>query len=129
MQGKVLIADDERHIRMLMEQALEGLLDEGVEILTANNGAEALGLVQSERPDLVFLDAMMPSIDGFEVCRVVKHELGLSDVYVAMLTAKGQETDRQRGESAGADLYLTKPFDPDELVELAHKVLSRHRAL
>jgi two-component system, OmpR family, alkaline phosphatase synthesis response regulator PhoP len=127
MQGKVLIADDERHIRMLMEQALEGLLDEGVEILAADNGAEALRLVQSERPDLVFLDAMMPAIDGFEVCRVIKHELGLSDVYVAMLTAKGQEADRQRGERAGADLYLTKPFDPDELVALAHEVLSRHR--
>ncbi len=129
MQGKVLIADDERHIRMLMEQALEGLLDEGVEILTADNGAEALRLVQSERPDLVFLDAMMPAMDGFEVCRIVKHELGLSDVYLAMLTAKGQEADRQRGERAGADLYLTKPFDPDELVELAHKVLSRHGVL
>jgi two-component system alkaline phosphatase synthesis response regulator PhoP len=66
---------------------------------------------------------MMPGLNGFEICQKVKHELGMADVYVVMLTAKGQEYDRQLGEQAGADLFLTKPFDPDQLLELAQGVL------
>jgi DNA-binding response OmpR family regulator len=66
---------------------------------------------------------MMPRLNGFDVCHTVKHELGLHDVYVVMLTAKGQEFDRQKGHEVGADTYITKPFDPDELLEMAEQVL------
>lgn len=124
MAHKVLIADDEAYIRLLIEQTLEEFEDQGVEILTANNGEEAMRMIEDEHPDLVFLDVMMPKMNGYEVCKAVKQNLQLTDIYIVILTAKGQEYDRQRGEEVGANLYMTKPFDPDELIELAGKVLS-----
>lgn len=123
MESKILVVDDEAHIRLLIEQTLEELEDQGVEILTADNGADALDLIKSEKPKLVFLDVMMPKMNGFDVCQTVKRELGMDDVYVVMLTAKGQEFDRQRGEEVGANVYMTKPFDPDELLAKANEVL------
>lgn len=123
MAAKILIVDDEAYIRLLISQTLEELEDRGVELLTAENGEVALETIKQERPQLVFLDVMMPRKDGFEVCNTVKHELGLDDVYVIMLTAKGQEFDKQRGEQVGANLYMTKPFDPDELLNKATRIL------
>ena len=123
MSAKVLIVDDEVHIRTLIEQTLEDLEDEGVELLTTGNGAEALELIEAERPRLVFLDVMLPRMNGFDVCDAIKNKRGLSDVFVVMLTAKGQEFDKQRGAEVGADLYMTKPFDPDELLAKARSVL------
>ena len=124
MKPKILIVDDEAHIRLLLEQTLEDLEDEGVELLIATNGEEALEFIQAERPQLVLLDVMMPKMSGFDVCHAVKREMGLSDVHVMMLTAKGQEFDRQKGHEVGADTYITKPFDPDELLAMAKRVLS-----
>lgn len=123
MAKKILIVDDEPHIRLLIEQTLEDLEDQDVELLTATNGREALELIQAELPQLVFLDVMMPQLNGFEVCSAVKHELNLPDTYIIMLTAKGQEFDKQKGQEVGADLYMTKPFDPDELVKKAIAIL------
>jgi DNA-binding response OmpR family regulator len=120
---KILIVDDEAHIRALVEQTLEDLEDEGVELLTASDGEAAVRIIDEERPDLVFLDVMMPKMNGYDVCRTVKRDMGLTDVRVVMLTAKGQETDQKRGEEVGADVYATKPFDPDELRALARSVL------
>lgn len=120
---KILIVDDEPHLRMLIQQTLEELEEEGVELLLAANGEEALDTIREERPQLVFLDVMMPKKNGFDVCHEVKHELGLSDTHIILLTAKGQEFDRQRGEAVGADLYMTKPFDPDALLATARSVL------
>jgi len=120
---KILIVDDEAHLRMLIQQTLEELEDEGVELLTAANGEEALATIQSENPSLVFLDVMMPKLSGFDVCERTKKTLGLKDVYIVLLTAKGQEFDRQRGQDVGADLYMTKPFDPDALLQKARDVL------
>ena len=121
--ASVLIVDDEQHIRLLIEQTLEPLEDQGVELLTAGDGETALGVVEQHRPALVFLDVMMPKRNGFEVCRAIKHELGLAETYVVMLTAKGQAYDREQGLEVGADVYLTKPFDPDELLDLARRIL------
>jgi two-component system alkaline phosphatase synthesis response regulator PhoP len=123
VEPKILVVDDEAHIRLLIEQTLEELEDQGVEILTADNGMDALELIKSEKPKLVFLDVMMPKMNGFDVCRTVKRELNMDDVYIVMLTAKGQEFDRQRGNEVGADIYMTKPFDPDELLAKAVQVL------
>ena len=123
MGQKILIVDDEPHIRMLIGQTLEELEDEGVDFFTAENGEQALEIINEEKPQLVFLDVMMPKLNGMEVCRRVKKEQALSDVYVILLTAKGQELDRQKGQEVGADLYLTKPFDPEVLLTKAKEVL------
>ncbi len=123
MERKILIVDDESHIRLLIEQTLEELEDDGVLLFTASNGAEALEIIEAEKPDLIFLDVMMPKVNGFDVCRIVKHELKLQDIYIVMLTAKGQEFDKQKGQEVGADIYMTKPFDPDELYEKAVEIL------
>ncbi len=120
---RILIVDDEPHIRLLMQQTLEELEDEGVELLTADNGEDALETIKTEKPDLVFLDVMMPKMNGFDVCNAVKHEFGITGVYIIMLTAKGQEFDKQKGGEVGADLYMTKPFDPDEVVKKSLEVL------
>ena len=119
----VLIVDDEQHIRLLIEQTLEDLEDEGVELQTAVDGEAALDVVRNDKPELVFLDVMLPRINGFEVCRTIKEDLGLAGTTVVMLTAKGQAYDREQGLEAGADRYLTKPFDPDELLEVARTAL------
>ena len=123
MAKTVLIVDDEPHIRMLLEQTLDELVDEGVDVLMATNGGEALESIRSERPDLVLLDVMMPVMNGFEVCKTVKSDPELSATYVIMLTAKGQELDRATGEEVGADVYMTKPFDPDDVLERVARVL------
>ena len=120
---KILIVDDEPHLRMLIQQSLEELEDEGVELLMASNGEEALETIREEQPNLVFLDVMMPKKNGFDVCHAVKNELAMGHIHIILLTAKGQEFDRQRGHEVGADLYMTKPFDPDALVAKARSVL------
>ena len=118
MPGKILIVDDEIHIRMLLEQTLEDLEEEhGVLILTAANGEEGLELIRREKPDVVFLDIMMPKLNGYEVCRKVKEDPALASVLnIVLLTAKGQEVDRRQGLELGAKKYMTKPFDPDEVL-------------
>jgi CheY-like chemotaxis protein len=123
MAKKLLIVDDEPHIRLLLEQTLEELEDHDVEILTATNGLEALETIRSEKPNLVFLDVMMPKMNGYEVCQQIKGDPTLSDVYIIMLTAKGQDFDRDRGKDVGADIYMTKPFDPDEILEKSFEIL------
>lgn len=123
MTRKILIVDDETHLRSLIHQALEELEDEGVELRSAADGDEAVAAIESWRPDLVFLDVMMPKKSGFDVCLHTKHTLGLTGVFVILLTAKGQKYDRQRGREVCADLYMTKPFDPDVLLDKAREVL------
>lgn len=123
MSKKILIVDDEKHLRTLLHQTLEELEDEGVELHIATNGEEALAAIESMQPNLVFLDVMMPKLSGFDVCERAKKVLGFTNVYIVLLTAKGQEFDRQRGIEVGADLYMTKPFDPDSLLMKARDVL------
>lgn len=122
-QRKLLIVDDEPHILLLLQQALEELEDEGVELLTATNGRDALETIKKERPGLVLLDVMMPLMNGFELCKLVKQDEELRSTYVAILTAKGQELDRATGIELGADAYLTKPFDPDDILSRCAEVL------
>ncbi len=146
MSKKILIVDDEPHLRILLEQTLEEFEEQGVEILMAENGDKALEIIKAKKPDLVFLDVMMPTLSGYEVCgknkelknfeeprqknesgyevcRQVKKEWQMKEVYIVMLTAKGQEIDRKKGFEAGVDVYLNKPFDPDVIVKLAGEIL------
>jgi two-component system alkaline phosphatase synthesis response regulator PhoP len=119
----VLIVDDEQHIRLLIEQTLEELEDDGVELITARDGEEALDAIVNQHPDLVFLDVMMPKRDGYEVCRAIKGDPATAGTTIFLLTAKGQAVDREQGLAAGADDYLTKPFDPDDLLRRARTAL------
>jgi DNA-binding response OmpR family regulator len=124
MAKKILIVDDEVHIKMLLEQTLEELEDEyDVELFTASDGEEGLAFIRSERPDLVFLDIMMPKMNGYEVCRIVMDDESLGDVKIILLTAKGQEVDRKQGLELGAKMYMTKPFDPDEILKVSKDML------
>ncbi len=124
MGKKLLIVEDELHIRTLLEQALEDLEEEyAVEILTASDGEEGLEIIRRERPTAVFLDIMMPKMNGYEVCKAIKQDPELKDTIIVLLTAKGQEADRRKGLEIGAYDYMTKPFDPDEVVDLAKELL------
>ena len=118
MSKKIVIVDDEVHIRALLEQTLEDLEeDHDVELFTAANGKEGLELITEEKPQLVFVDVMMPLMNGYDVCRAVTQNPDLSEVKVVLLTAKGQEADRERGMQVGATEYMTKPFDQTETAE------------
>ena len=109
-QFHVLVVDDEPRIVKFLEVRLKA---SGYKVLTANNGLEALELVQAQEPDLVVLDVVMPGIDGFETLKQVR---AVSSVPVIILSAKEAGTDKIRGLGLGADDYLIKPFNPDELV-------------
>jgi DNA-binding response OmpR family regulator len=82
-----------------------------------------LELIEEEKPDLVFLDVMMPEMNGYDVCTKVKSNEALKHIYIVMLTAKGQEIDKAKGSEVGANIYMTKPFEPDKIVEKAMEVL------
>lgn len=124
MGNKILIVDDEIHIRSLLEQSLEELEeDHDVELYTAKNGQEGLDCIKSLHPSLVLLDVMMPIMNGYDVCQAVRENSDFDDVKIILLTAKGQEADRERGIALGATQYMTKPFDPDELLKIAKEML------
>lgn len=123
MSKKILIVDDEVHIRALLEQALEDLEDAGVEIFLAREGEEGLRFAREEKPDMMFLDIMMPKKNGYEVCEEIKRDPELKDIYIIMLTAKGQAADKVRGEEVKANEYITKPFNPDEILQKASNIL------
>ncbi len=120
---KILIVDDEPGMRMLIEQILEPLEDNGVVLLQASNGKQSLEIIKIEKPDLVLLDVVMPGMSGFDVCNTVKNILGMKDIYILILTGKRQEIYKQRGMDVGANYYMTKPFALDDLLEKAVNVL------
>lgn len=116
----VLIVDDEPHILRSLGFVVRRA---GYNVVEARGGREALGLIEEHDPDLVFLDIMMPELDGYEVCRRVKSAEDGSSTFIIMLTAKGQRTDREVGLEAGADEYMTKPFSPSRAVERVQEIL------
>lgn len=122
MNNAIVIVDDETHVRILLEETLEELEDQGIEIYLASNGAEALEAIRRHYPRLVFLDVMMPILNGYDVCEQIRADPALQGIEIIMLTAKGQDSDRQRGYSVGANDYITKPFDPDAVLARARAV-------
>ncbi|MDR4496514.1 MAG: response regulator [Candidatus Scalindua sp.] len=120
---KILIVDDEPHMRMLIQESLEEFEERGIVLLTTDNGDEAIASVRKEKPELIILDVMMPGMSGYEICNTVKNELGMKDIFVMMLTAKGQKQDKKQGMDVGADMYITKPFDPNEIVNKVAEIL------
>ena len=119
-QQKVLVVDDEPFICRSLSFVLR---KENYEVLEARNGEEALEAIRTHRPDLVFLDVMMPKVNGFEVTRQVKSDPELKNTKIILLTAKGQDSDRETGRKLGADDYMTKPFSPSKILERARQIL------
>ena len=113
MTKKILIADDEPSIVTAVEFLLRR---EGFEVETARDGTEALERIAASRPDLVVLDVMMPQKSGYEVCRTIREREEWRDIKIIMLSAKGRDAEVTRGMSLGADVYVTKPFSPRELM-------------
>ncbi len=122
MAQRVLIVEDEPDIRELLVFHLER---EGYHVTQCRNGAEALRVARSTRPDLILLDLMLPEMDGLEVCRRLRQDPATQAVPVVMLTARGDEVDRVLGLELGADDYVVKPFSPRELVARIRAVLRR----
>ncbi len=121
---KILIVDDSKTIRRTAEALLE---QSGYRVLCAADGFQALALIAEERPDLILLDVMMPRLDGYQTCALIKHNPQLHHTPVGMLTRKDGLFDRSRGRMAGSDEYLTKPFTREELLGAVERHLPRHR--
>lgn len=119
MPRKILACDDEKNIVRLIQVNLERA---GFNVITASDGKEALHKVLHEHPDLVVLDVMMPYMDGFEVLQKLRRNPSTRDIPVVMLTAKAQDADVFRGWQSGVDCYLTKPFNPGELLSFVKRI-------
>lgn len=121
-QPTVLVVDDEPFIC----RSLSFVLRKGnFQVVEARNGEEALAAVRQHHPDLVFMDVMMPKLNGFDVCAAIKQDPELKKTHVILLTAKGQDSDREVGLQAGADEYMTKPFSPTKILERAREILAK----
>jgi len=127
-RGKILIADDERD---LVEMLAYNLRKKGYQTIAAYNGFEAWNLIQSERPDLLILDLMMPDLDGWELCRLIRrnNEEEIKELSILMLTARAMPEDRVYGLEIGADDYLTKPFSLNELILRVEKLTERRKSV
>ena len=119
-KGKILVVDDEIYIVHILDFSL-GM--EGYEVVTALDGEQAIEKARSEKPDLIVLDIMMPKLDGYETCKILKGDKDTRDIPVILLSAKGRNVDQKVGFEVGADDYITKPFSPRKLVERINSIL------
>ncbi len=119
-KGKILVVDDEVNITQILEFSIGA---EGYEVITAANGEEAIDKARREQPDLIILDIMMPKIDGYEACRILKANPLTKGIPVVLLTAKGRDIDKRLGYEGGATDYIIKPFSPNKLVDRIHQLL------
>jgi len=122
MTKKILLVDDEVAILALVSASLAG--GDRYSLYLASHGEDAVSVCGRERPDLLVLDIMMPGMDGYEVCRLLRKDPSTADIKVIMLTALAQDFDRQKAMEAGADGYFTKPFSPSALLEKMEELLS-----
>lgn len=120
MSKTILIADDEQDIVETVKFFLEA---EGFSCIVAFDGEEALNLAKTQQPDLMILDVMMPKINGYKICRLLKFDAKYKDIPILMVTARSQEEDKAIGEETGADEYITKPFEITELVDKVKQYL------
>lgn len=125
MTRKILIAEDEPNIVISLEYLMKAA---GYEVAVAGDGAEAIRLAGALRPDLVVLDLMLPSVNGFEVCRWLRSNPATQDIKILMLTARGRETELEKGLASGANAYMTKPFATRELKDTVAKLLGAAQA-
>ena len=117
---KVMVVDDSPTELKLMSGPF---LSKGYDLITATNGEDALRKAESEHPDLIVLDVIMPKLNGFKVCRQIKSSIKLNDIKIILLSGKNQESDKFWGQKQGADIYLTKPFTEEHLLNAVSKLL------
>ncbi|MBT3182163.1 MAG: response regulator [Deltaproteobacteria bacterium] len=120
MPKKILVIDDERDLVETLKFRLDAA---GYEVHAAYDGQEGLKKTRDVIPDLIILDVMMPALDGYQVCRMLKFDAKYEDIPIIMLTARGQDSDKATGGEVGADIYLTKPFESSVLMEKIKKLL------
>jgi len=121
----VLVVDDSPTIRKVVELTLKR---EQIRVLGAADGLSALAMVADEKPDLVLLDIMLPRMDGYQICQIIRRNKDYKKLPIIMLSGKDGLFDRVRGRLAGSSEYITKPFDPNELVRVVRKHLTRKPA-
>jgi DNA-binding response OmpR family regulator len=121
MPGKILIVDDEPNIVVPLQFLME---QNGYSVLVAQSGEEALEVISKDKPDLVLLDIMLPGMDGFEVCEIVRLNPDWRDTKIIFLTAKGRDVDIAKGMLLGADEYITKPFSNQQIIDCVKKLLN-----
>ncbi|HEX2699697.1 MAG TPA: response regulator [Acidimicrobiales bacterium] len=121
MVGTVLVVDDDPVIQRLLRVNFEM---EGYDVIVANDGVDGLERARAERPDIVVLDIMMPRMSGLDVAKALKADPGTASIPVLLLSAKAQEADLRAGDESGADGYLTKPFDPLQLLQRVEELLA-----
>ncbi len=117
---RILLVDDEPELLEMVKMRLEA---NNFAVITASDGQSALGIVRRARPDMVILDIMLPRLDGFKVCRLFKFDAKYRSIPVILLTARVRESDRKTALEVGADVFITKPFEPQVLLENIHKLL------
>ena|SRR3989338_7779636 len=122
---KILVVDDEPDIVRMIKMRLEA---NGYDVLTASDGNTAYKKVKSDSPDLIVLDLMLPGMDGYHVCRLLKFDEKYRHIPIMMLTAKGRKEDKMLGEKVGADFYMTKPFEAKELLDKIKELLESANA-
>jgi two-component system, OmpR family, alkaline phosphatase synthesis response regulator PhoP len=111
---RILLVDDEEDIVSMLKMRLAA---GGYEVIVASDGNDGYAKAKAERPDLMILDLMLPGMDGYQICRLLKFDQQYKNIPIVMLTAKSQKEDKEWGEKVGADLYFTKPFDAKELMD------------
>jgi len=117
---RVLIVDDEEDLVKIVAFTLKHA---GYDILTAYNGNEGLRAAQEEKPDLIILDLMLPKMDGYKICALLKANSKYSHIPIIIFTARAQETDKEMSKEAGANAYISKPFEPEVLLDMVKKLL------
>jgi len=121
MPKRILVVDDEPHLVSLLETRLRAM---GFETLSAMDGQKGLEMAKKERPDLIILDLMLPRMDGLKVCALLKKDMRYAHIPVILFTAKVQEQDQAMGQEAGAEAYVTKPFEPQTLMIKIQELLN-----
>ena len=118
---KILVADDEDDVRNLLVMIFR---EAGYQVISAKNGKEAVEHARKEKPDLIFLDILMPVMDGFQACSLIKKDPAIKDTFIAFLTAKDMPQDWDRGLQSEADVYIAKPFNNERLLFVARELLA-----
>lgn len=121
-KSRILVVDDEPDVIKIISVRLKAA---GYDVITAEDGQEGLLKARTEKPDLVLLDLMLPKVDGFQVCRMLKYDENFKSIPIILLTARTQEADKQAGKDVGADAYIEKPFDYKELLTKIEELLKK----